>query len=64
MIQLTEKLIPTVAGTAERSSQRIIVVESGGDGGGDDLERVTTCGVAVDVSSQVTEGDVEGVVII
>lgn len=40
------------------------MVESGGDGGGDDLERVTTCGVAVDVSSQVTEGDVEGVVII
>lgn len=40
------------------------MVESGGDGGGDDLERVTTGGVAVDVSSQVTEGDVEGVVII
>ena len=40
------------------------MVEGGGDGRGDDLERVAISGGAVDVSTQVTEGDIEAVVVV
>lgn len=41
------------------------MVEGGGDGGGDDLERVAMIsGGSVDISTQVTEGDVEAVVVV
>ena len=46
---------------AESGGERVVVDESGGECGGDDLERVFTGGGGggVEVGAEVTEGDVE-----
>ena len=45
---------------AESGGERVVVDESGGECGGDDLERVFIGGGAgVEVGAEVTEGDVE-----